>query len=147
MNLELKNVKVHQDVSEETTCFSATVYAAGKKVGVVSNDGRGGSHRYHWTDRDLGAKLEAWAETQPTEFEFEKLDQLVSDLVERAEVLKQLKRWTAKGTAFRLKGDAPGVWHICKVAFGPRVAAELRRRHGDALEMIANEDLAAACAV
>lgn len=41
MKLELKNVKVHEDMSEETTCFSATLYANEKKVATCKNDGRG----------------------------------------------------------------------------------------------------------
>lgn len=42
MQIVLKNVKNHADMSEETNCFSATIYVDGKKVGTVKNDGRGG---------------------------------------------------------------------------------------------------------
>ena len=39
---ELKNVKVHDDMSEETVCFSATLYVDGKKTAVCKNSGTGG---------------------------------------------------------------------------------------------------------
>ena len=40
--LMLKKVKVHEDMSEETICFSADLYDDGKLVAHVKNDGRGG---------------------------------------------------------------------------------------------------------
>lgn len=42
MKLELKNVKIHEDMSEETTCFSATLYVNGVKAAICSNRGCGG---------------------------------------------------------------------------------------------------------
>lgn len=41
MELELKNIKVHPDMSEETTCFSATLWVDGKPAASCRNDGRG----------------------------------------------------------------------------------------------------------
>jgi len=46
MKLTLKNVKVAQFASEETTCFEATVYVDGKKFCRVSNAGKGGPNEY-----------------------------------------------------------------------------------------------------
>lgn len=42
--LTLKKVKVHEDMSEETICFSAELYDDGKLVAYVSNRGHGGSN-------------------------------------------------------------------------------------------------------
>lgn len=39
----LKNLKIHEDMSDETTCFSADLYCNGKKIAYCKNDGRGGS--------------------------------------------------------------------------------------------------------
>ena len=39
----LKNLKVHDDMSEETTCFSADLVCNGKVIAYCSNDGQGGS--------------------------------------------------------------------------------------------------------
>ena len=38
----LKNLKVHNDMSDETTCFSADLVCNGKVIAHCSNDGRGG---------------------------------------------------------------------------------------------------------
>ena len=40
--IQLDNLKVHDDMSEETMCFSADMYFNGKFAGNCSNDGRGG---------------------------------------------------------------------------------------------------------
>ena len=42
MKLELKNVRVNNAMSEETTCFTATLYADGKKMAHCRNSGTGG---------------------------------------------------------------------------------------------------------
>lgn len=46
-NLELKNVKYAAFASEETHCFSATLYVNGKRFCEVSNDGHGGCDNFH----------------------------------------------------------------------------------------------------
>lgn len=42
LNLSLKNLKFHEDMSEETPCFSADLYEDGKLIAYVKNEGRGG---------------------------------------------------------------------------------------------------------
>ena len=42
MEIKLKNLKVIKSMSEETLCFTATVYVDGKKAGTASNRGFGG---------------------------------------------------------------------------------------------------------
>ena len=42
MKITLKNVKYAKFASEETPCFSATVYANGEKIGFANNSGTGG---------------------------------------------------------------------------------------------------------
>ncbi len=44
--LSLKNLKFHEDMSQETPCFSADLYEDGKLVAHVQNNGRGGSNNY-----------------------------------------------------------------------------------------------------
>lgn len=41
---ELKNIKVHNDMSQETPCFSCTLHKNGVKIATVSNSGHGGSN-------------------------------------------------------------------------------------------------------
>jgi hypothetical protein len=42
LNLSLKNLKFHEDMSEETPCFSADLYEDGKLIAHVKNSGHGG---------------------------------------------------------------------------------------------------------
>lgn len=44
--VSVRRVKVLERASEETLCFQADVYVNGRKLGVVTNDGRGGCNRY-----------------------------------------------------------------------------------------------------
>ena len=47
MKIELKNVKISESLSEETTAFTADIFVNGKKAGYARNDGRGGCTEYH----------------------------------------------------------------------------------------------------
>jgi hypothetical protein len=47
MNLELKNIKLHQDLSEETWCYTASLYVDGNLEAHVGNRGCGGCDDYH----------------------------------------------------------------------------------------------------
>jgi hypothetical protein len=62
--VELKSIKVHLDVSEETICYSANIYANGKKVGSIDNAGRGGCSMM---DTSCDKELRAWSKKQPDE--------------------------------------------------------------------------------
>lgn len=146
MKLELRSVKISKATSEETTCFSAVLYADGQKAGTVSNQGTGGCNLYRWDDPALGKRVKEWADQQPTEFDFEKLDQLVGDLLNRHEVLASLQRRTKKVTWFRLKGDKAREWRTVKAPFAPQVKAFLVGKYGDQIDLIANENLEAAVA-
>jgi len=48
--IQLKNVKFSEWNSEETNCFQAMVYFNGKRVGMASNEGRGGGTWVRPTD-------------------------------------------------------------------------------------------------
>lgn len=61
--LELRRVRIHAGLSEETIAFTADLYLDGVKRGQVANEGTGGANRF--TDRDACAELETWATTQP----------------------------------------------------------------------------------
>lgn len=41
--ITLKNVKIYEALSEETLCFTATVYENGKRIGTAKNEGHGGN--------------------------------------------------------------------------------------------------------
>lgn len=63
MKIELRNVKHHQDLSDETNCFRADIWVDGRKAGYAENEGRGGATWiYPETLRD---RLQVHAATLP----------------------------------------------------------------------------------
>ncbi len=155
MELTLKSVNINKVMSEETLCFDATVYADGKRAGVVCNRGCGGSNEYHWADRDLGAEIEAWAEkevivtTDPVNPEkvmfvtFEKLDWKIGEVLDEWETRQWFKTKCRSKTLFKIKSDGdqfdPNSWRTVKGKFTREVKAWLVQRYGDDLGEIANE--------
>jgi hypothetical protein len=147
MKLELKNLKIHKDMSEETLCFSATLYVDGKKAANVQNNGHGGCHRYHWEDETLGARVNALAKTQPLEIQSEHLDQLIDALIVQKETRKFLARQMRKKTLFRLKGDKKGEWRTINSPYTSAVEAFIVKKYGVDVEVIANNNMEAAVAI
>jgi len=45
--LSVKRVKLHEDMSEETACFSGILCIDGKEAAEIRNSGRGGCNHYH----------------------------------------------------------------------------------------------------
>jgi len=68
MEIILKDIYVSERVSREKMAFQATLYINGYKVGVISNEGRGGAILYHPIE-DKGNYLireaEAWCRKLP----------------------------------------------------------------------------------
>lgn len=81
MKLSVKKVKVLQQMSEETLCFSADLYDNNKLVAHVSNTGRGGSNIIH-PAKNLTYKDVAKYDTLDIECEIAELVE-VTDLVKR----------------------------------------------------------------
>jgi len=63
MKIELKNIKHSEFASHETNCYEATIYINGKREGLVSNDGQGGSDNV--TPWQLAQEIDAYAKTLP----------------------------------------------------------------------------------
>jgi hypothetical protein len=57
---ELKNVKIAEWASEETTCFDATLYINGKRIGTCGNDGQGGCNRYDFNTSSIVNDCTEW---------------------------------------------------------------------------------------
>ena len=63
MKIELKNIKYAEFASHETSCYEATIYIDGKKVGTVDNDGQGGTDNVQpW---EVAQQIDAYAATLP----------------------------------------------------------------------------------
>ena len=65
MKVELKKLKHHKGLSEETRAFSAEVYIDGKHAGYTSNRGHGEANMTRWNHREMGDNFEAWAKSLP----------------------------------------------------------------------------------
>jgi len=159
MKIELKKVKFHEDMSDETNCFSADIWVDGKKLASVQNQGTGGENMYYpFNGRSDPAWLafEKHCKSLPPQkcedasgFKFTinpDMDTVVGDVF--SEWVKkdddkrqkaQIKRWCKTQTVYRLKGDNEGSWRTIKHIWDERVKAHLTKIHGDQLEEIANE--------
>lgn len=68
MKLQLKNIRVSELASEETTYFKADIFKDGKKVGYANNDGHGGCtnyNRYPPYDYAVIREIEEYCKTLP----------------------------------------------------------------------------------
>ena len=90
MQIALRSIKIVASLSEETLCFTASLYLDGQPAGTVSNRGNGGGHEYH--DWSVCRRIQAYAETLPKrvlpdtcglgEIEYQpSADTLIDDLV------------------------------------------------------------------
>lgn len=141
--ITLRAIKVYDKLSEETLCFTATVYSGARKIGFARNDGRGGCNRYDWTDVDTARVALAGVGLG---IHHDGLDQFFDDLLFREDIRKNLTKSCAKGTLFRLKGDAPTGWRSVKLngkdaVYTPSVRQWLLKTHGDNIDVIANDDI------
>jgi len=149
VKITLKNLKIHRDMSEETTCFSATVYVDGKKVGIAKNDGRGGCNMYYWEDYGFGRKVEEWAKTLPPRKVPSvsmpdltvscDLDILIGEIMDKQEEDRWVKRQCRNKTLFRIEGDPADSYRTVKHVYDAGVKAFIEGKYGDAVVEILNE--------
>jgi hypothetical protein len=99
MKIELKNVKYFAAGSDETNCFTATVYIDGVKAGDAQNHGTGGPTDVH--PLTLEQKLNEYGATLPKkvhkfaegDFEYEQnAETLIDELLDDYLIEKDLKR-------------------------------------------------------
>lgn len=153
MKITLKNVKFAAFASEETTCFSATIYIDGKTTGTtVGNDGHGGCNHYHGGDAEK--RLMAYAKTLPpvetdmknpdgTVFTYpQDADSLVDAVFNEHMKTQELKRICKGKTCFRIPGEAynDGEYHTLRNVFNPSVKDHLVKKYGPTV-FILNENL------
>lgn len=145
MKIEIKNVKIHDELSDETTCFSATLYINGKRAAAVTNRGGGGPHEYGFKDRKLETEFFAWAEAQSAEYDIEKADQLVDDLIHKFDERRLYRGTCRRTTLFKLKGEAyaKGAWRTVESPFSPVIKKYLVDKYKEKLGEIMNETLEA----
>ena len=142
MDVELKAVKTAKHLSQETIAYSASIYVDGKRIGIVSNSGTGGGNQYDWLNQKaakVGLRLQIWAKDQKTEFEYDKLDQIINDLADEFEERQAMRRKCKTHIMFRLKGDSEDEWRTIKAPYDDRAKAHMQKKYGDRIEVIAND--------
>jgi hypothetical protein len=127
MNITLKNFKHAEFASEETYCFQATVYLDGKKVGVASNEGHGGSTNFYphtgFSTLD-GQAMENAIDTEVHKLVCQKKDK---------SILTTVKKELSKSICFRRKDTPAGTYRIFKGAVGtPSEASLIQKLKADA---------------
>ena len=123
MEIVLKNVKIYNSMSEETYCFEATLYADNKKITRVSNSGRGGSNDYDYWDKI--EPINDWCKSNLPKWKVEysddkfdtTIDMVISDLLDRHNILKDYKKAIRKGVV-RIPKNLKGQSYTIK-AFPP----------------------------
>lgn len=139
MKLILNAYKRHKNMSEETDCFEANIMLDGKKVGFIKNEGTGGSNSIHWFDREKGRMIERWAAVQKTEFDFEKLDELIDNLRVAMEEQKDVARWCKTKAVIRLKDAPKGQYVQFKEAMTPALRDWIVKKYAGQIEEICND--------
>lgn len=137
-SLELKNVKVHPDMSEETTCYSATIYVDGKKVGFAKNNGHGGEDLIDIQDRATAEALEDFAVAECERLGIFKKMEVIDDttkyhiaveclfgkMLADHEEEKWLRRQARTKILFRVEGDEEGAWRTLTSKGGVKTQAD-----------------------
>ena len=150
MQIELKNVMVHNDMSEETTCFSASVYIEGERRGMATNDGQGGITVVYWDEKQYRDMVREYCESispkryEATEFmvAFEvemKEDILIDQLLADWQENQYFKRHCNSKTLFRLEGDEPDQYHQINRPYDESLKGQLQWQYGDRMAEIINE--------
>jgi hypothetical protein len=130
--VSLKNVKIVASLSEETTCFTASIYFKGKRIGDVSNRGTGGCHNYGVSNKPLWAEFEAHVDGLEDMDSFERMDMVIYQLLDEFEHKKELKRMTRNQVIFRVQGDEEGYYRTLstKNHSRERIRSHLQTKYG-----------------
>lgn len=130
--ITLKNIRHNMALSQETYCFSATVFVNGKVFAQADNAGHGASNNYYpvsgiW--KDIPKLNEKIAQTYPLTPKYnmeQDLDIVIGDLISefllKREFKKTLKKITfiENGQIFTLKGKhKPTIQNLEQVAKTP----------------------------
>jgi hypothetical protein len=134
--LELKNIKIITAMSEDSACFTATLYVDGKRTALCSNHGQGEPTDFDVLNKPKWDEFETYAKSV-AKYEIEYAAQIVDALIFEEDMRKQRKRWLRSNVIFRLKGDKKGEWRTCKHQ-GRRdeAAAAMRKKYGAKIETL-----------
>ncbi len=136
MQIELKNIKHAAFASEETNCYRASLYVDGKKIGEVSNEGRGGPDRFQGdtaafarADEWCRTNLPKWSLPEFSDKEYETdLEHHFGSLLETWQYTRDYKR-AIKTKVLLIYPDKPGVYEIKHRGQAERIVEKLQAQH------------------
>ena len=129
----VKNYKEHRDMSEETICFSASLYLDGKKIGSARNDGRGGDHYLDFLSKQdeerFYAAAKEWIESEEVQSDprfqlserffpdredrcFADADSFVDQACEEYARKRDMKKQAKKDACCIMRIERPQDWQI-----------------------------------
>lgn len=150
--VELRRVRHSAEMSQETPCFSASIYIDGQDVGMVRNAGTGGADEI--VPAKLRDTLELIAASLPeidcSEFYqdgrvhtmSQSAETMIGGLLDAYLHREELKRLCKTQTLFRVPGQSylDGEYLALSVRFLPEVKRHLIAEYGDKVEIL-NESL------
>jgi hypothetical protein len=148
--ITLKALSANERLSEETLCYSATLYWHGRKIGAVQNHGHGGCTFFRPDPKASKADIDAatahaathtWdfnGTTEPYEL-VDLADEIASAKVDEAANRRHLKRELKKATVIVLTDGAARSVVSVKRAFAPAFVPAIHARYAGRSPVILNE--------
>lgn len=120
LRLTVKNYKRVEWASEETDCYTASLYLDGKKIGTARNDGHGGADYHDFDSREGREAFEAYVKEWVASVQddpkhqidgkcYADADSLVAEACERFRREKEMKK-ALKGYAKVVRIERPQGW-------------------------------------
>lgn len=155
IHVELKSIKIHASLSEETTAYTAKIFVDGVMLGEVSNSGQGGCDRFQAVKKSPENAYRLYDEAcrrvkeelpkqnladhgEPENLVEDDMDFLCARLVGDEDLLKRMRRLMKTRVLMFDKGmpTAPGAslyeYKLQSPTVLAAVAAAIRRKHPDA---------------
>ena len=154
-SIQLKNVKVAHNMSEETIAFTATLHINGKKAAYVKNEGRGGDNYPRFMDRELEKEFYEFCSSLPPHYLYDDdeptkvidgpfpmtYDCFIGDLLAEWMDNDQWKKACKKGIVYTLTTQDDGQYMIWHTPYSPEMAEQVRKQYSETgnLKEIINE--------
>jgi len=132
--------------SRDGLCWSCDLYIDGVKAAYVMDGGYGGDVEFDWYRKDLEQPFIDYVKTLPTYTAYGMTlkpngGTVVSELCDKADAEKQVKKWCKTKTVVKFKKDQnnPDAFTTFKSPFTPMFKAALIKKYGSDIVEFVNE--------
>ena len=140
MTFSIKALRVNRSLSEETLCFSASLYHKNRRVGQIANRGHGGPNEINFKSKLAETDaLKTACSSKPdatTQECWRLLDDQLDQLVHEAFEKQQHKDWCRHATVFRTSDQPDGEWHRINRRYSEIIANYIRQQYPDTVEIL-----------